>query len=120
MLSYLAIADAVAPTHSMGLWSLVSGASGVAKGVLVLLAIMSLVGWYIIGYKFMYIRRATQESDEFLEAFWGSKDISKIYERAKNLERSPLAHMFVAGYSELSRLEGGEDRDGDLETIERS
>lgn len=106
---------------SMDVWSLVSNASGVVIGVMALLALMSLVGWYIIGYKYLVIARASRESDEFLEAFWRHKDIEQVYKEAQRLGASPLSKMFVAGYTELSKLAGGtRDREGDLENVERA
>jgi biopolymer transport protein TolQ len=120
ILSSLAVA---AEPVNMGTWALIRGASGVVIGVMVLLALMSLVSWYIIGFKYLYISQATRESEQFLEAFWRSKDIEAIYKVAQGLGRSPLSSLFLAGYTELSKLQSGgtaHDRDGDLENVERA
>lgn len=113
----------LAATTNMDTWSLIKGASGVVIGVMVLLALMSLFSWYIIGYKYLFIAQATRESDAFNDAFWRSRDIEAIYKVAQGLSKSPLSHLFLAGYTELSKLQatgGSSDREGDLENVERS
>jgi biopolymer transport protein TolQ len=118
MPSFLVLAN----TANMDTWSLIAGASFVVQLVMLLLLVMSLVGWYVIGFKVLFIARATRESDSFLEAFWRSKDIDAIYATAQGYPYSPVSKLFIAGYTELSKLQGGTsaDRDGDLENVERA
>jgi biopolymer transport protein TolQ len=113
---------ALAEENDLGTWALIKGASGVVIAVMVLLALMSLLSWYIIGYKYLFISTATRQSDEFMEAFWRSKDIEAIYKVAQRLNRSPLSHLFLAGYTELSKLTatGSHDKAADLENVERA
>jgi biopolymer transport protein TolQ len=115
---------ALAAGTKLDTWDLIRNASGVVIGVMLLLCAMSLVGWYIIVYKWMVLGRAQRQSDQFLDAFWKARDITAIYQTAQQLEASPLARMFVAGYQELSKLQQGQndrgDRDGDLENVERA
>jgi biopolymer transport protein TolQ len=103
-------------------WELIKHASGPVIGVMVILITMSIVCWYIIATKYMYLASAARESEAFLDAFWRSKDIEAIYKEAQGLGRSPLSHLFLAGYTELAKLQGGSqrDRDGDLENVERA
>ncbi len=108
----------------MSTWSLISGASGAVLAVMAVLVLMSIFCWYIIGFKFLFLRRAAGESARFNDTFWQSKDIEQIYRSAKALENSPTAHMFIAGYSELAKLSSdnpsNSDRDSDLEQIQRA
>jgi biopolymer transport protein TolQ len=108
----------------MGIWSLIEQASPVVKGVMALLAVMSVFGWYIIGYKYFYVKRAAAESDRFLDSFWRSRDIENIYKSAQALRQSPVSQMFLAGYNELAKLSSSEgpnrDREADLANIHRS
>jgi biopolymer transport protein TolQ len=101
---------------------LILGASGVVMVVIGLLVLMSVLCWYIIGFKYLQLARARRESESFAEAFWQSKDIDAIYEQARTVATSPLAAMFLAGYSELGKVQrskgAGQDRDGDLESVE--
>jgi biopolymer transport protein TolQ len=108
----------------LGVWSLVQQSSPVVKGVMGLLAVMSVVGWYIIGYKYLYVRRAARETDRFIDSFWRSRDIEHIYKNAQALRASPVSSMFLAGYSELAKLSSdpsvGRDREADLDNILRA
>jgi biopolymer transport protein TolQ len=96
----------------------------IVKIVMILLAVMFIVGLYIIIYKTMYIRRASGESNRFIDSFWRSRDIEQIYKQAQALRNSPVSQMFVAGYTELAKLANDEnlkgDREGNLANIERS
>lgn len=108
----------------MGTWDLVIGASGAVKAVMVMLLIMSIFSWYIIGFKFLYLRRASRESSLFGDSFWRSKDIEQIYKNAQALRNSPVSAMFLAGYTELAKLSTDEphtrDREADLENVQRA
>jgi len=110
---------------------LVLQSTGVVMGVLALLALFSVISWYIIGYKLFYLHRAQSESEKFLEVFWRSKRLDAIYQSAEELKRSPISQVFKAGYIELSKIkgnDGGEKADkadkaawlGDMQSIERA
>jgi len=96
----------------------------IVQAVMILLAVMFVVGVYIIIYKRLYIGRASAESARFIEAFWKSRDIEQIYKQAQALRNSPISQMFVAGYTELAKLHSDEqlkdDREGNLANIERA
>ncbi len=129
---------AAAKSNSMDLAQLLGRASGVVMAVLILLALLSVASWYIIIYKFTSLRRAQTEGERFLEAFWRAKRIDEIYQTAQQMPHTPLSQLFVAGYTELSKLlpsenpgatdpyrpqgSGGAMKDsiGDLEAIERA
>jgi biopolymer transport protein TolQ len=107
----------------LDVWDLIVNASGVVIAVMVLLALMSVVGWYIIGYKYFFFSRAIRQSDQFEEAFWRGKDIQVIHSTAQGLRHSPLSNMFLAGYSELAKIQQSGpsvDKDGDLDAIARA
>jgi biopolymer transport protein TolQ len=108
----------------LDLWSLVVQAHWVVKGVMLLLAGMSIVGWYIIGYKYIHIRRADGESGKFLDSFWRTRDIEQIYKQAQSYRNSPVSAMFLAGYTELAKLEADHrpdrDKEADLENVQRA
>ena len=107
-----------------GILDMFAKASLLVKLVMIMLAIMSIVGWCIITYKYLYIRRATRESKRFLESFWRSRDIEQIYKHAQALRNSPVSAMFLAGYNELAKLASddkpGRDREFDLDNVHRS
>jgi biopolymer transport protein TolQ len=114
---------ALGAAAKLDLLQLVAGASAPVIGVMVILVLMSIYSWYIIGYKYLLLSAATKETDQFVDAFWRSRDIEAIYKVAQGLQRSPLSHLFLAGYTELSKLQSGgpsTDREGDLENVARS
>jgi biopolymer transport protein TolQ len=111
----------------------------VVRGVLFLLVCLSIIGWYVIGYKTLYLNRAQKESLRFLEAFWQAKRLDAVYQTAEGLKRSPVAQVFRAGYVELAKLQSARQKEvavaaaggaaatdralseiGDLENIERA
>lgn len=116
------------PDQKLDILQLVLNASGVVMGVLVLLGLFSVISWYIIAYKALYLARAQSESASFLENFWRSKRLDAIYKTAEEKRRSPISQMFKAAYIELSKIKGqggseGERGDsllGDLQSIERA
>jgi biopolymer transport protein TolQ len=123
MIDQFTLALAAPAAVQLDPFELIKHASGPVIAVMVILVGMSLVSWYIIGFKALYLSAATKESEQFMEAFWRSRDIEAIYKVAQGLQRSPLSHLFLAGYSELSKLQAGgpsQDRDGDLENVERA
>jgi len=125
----LALAQAEAQKQ-LDVMQLLQESSGVVLGVLIVLVLMSLVSWYIIGYKLMYLRKARRESNDFLDTFWRSKRLDNIYKEAEGLKRAPISQVFKAGYIELSKLKSqSKDEDGSstmsgqltgIENIERA
>ena len=96
----------------------------IVQFVMVVLAVMFVIGLYIIIFKTLYLRRATSQSTQFMDSFWKSRDIEQIYKQAQALPNSPISQMFVAGYTELAKLASDdnlkEDREGNLSNIERA
>jgi biopolymer transport protein TolQ len=88
---------------SLDALNLVWQASWVVQFVILLLVVLSVISWTIIGIKWRELRRAEQDSEAFLEVYHdGSLDAA--YGAARDLERSPLAAIFLAVHAEMSRL----------------
>jgi biopolymer transport protein TolQ len=79
-------------------------ASGVVMGVLFLLISLSVVSWFIIGYKALYYARASSQSTKFLDEFWNAQRLDAVYQSSEALADSPVAQMFRAGYVELTKV----------------
>jgi biopolymer transport protein TolQ len=75
----------------------------VAKGVLFLLMIFSLVSWAIIIYKGLSLHRANSQSETFLEIFRKSSKFSEVNSICSQLKASPLVGVFQAGYLEVNQ-----------------
>jgi biopolymer transport protein TolQ len=87
--------------NSLSLVQLVMQSSLMAKGVLLLLLIFSIVSWTIICNKLSTFRRAISEDRRFLETFSKTENLTHIYNFAKELRGSPLSRVFLIGYREL-------------------
>jgi len=56
--------------------------------VLILLIVMSAACWGIIYFKWRTIRRAQEQSIEFLEAFWSSKRLDAIFQVSEKFQKN--------------------------------
>ncbi len=88
---------------SLDALSLIWQASWLVQLVIGLLILLSVFSWAIILAKWRELRRAEQDSEAFLEVYQeGSLDAA--YQLAKQLDRSPLASIFVSAYAEFNRM----------------
>jgi biopolymer transport protein TolQ len=111
-------AEATPNEGSLSVIRILLETSGVVLGAIVVLAIMSLLSWYIIGYKIFSLNRAERQSDAFLDRFWQSKRLDEIYQSLDEFEQSPVAEVFRAGYIELSKLKEKTD-DGQTQSMQK-
>ncbi len=88
---------------SLGVLDLVFQASFIVQLVLLGLFTLSVLSWAVIAYKTRELRRAQQDSEAFLEIYHAGS-LDEAYSAAKDLDRSPLAAVFLAAYNELRRL----------------
>jgi biopolymer transport protein TolQ len=129
-LQSLRVALAAAPRGAeLDYLEVVTNGGPVVVGVLLLLALASVVSWAIIIWKWRQLRRAQDESVRFLETFWQSKRLDAIYQAAEALSASPISQVFRAGYVELSKVtanrkpeaEGAmSEQLGGIENVERA
>jgi biopolymer transport protein TolQ len=91
-------------TEEVTIGTVLAEASGMVLAVLVILVLASVISWFIIGFKWLSLARASHQSRQFTEAFWDSKRFDAIYDTAKRLDRSPVSKVFQAGYVELRKL----------------
>jgi biopolymer transport protein TolQ len=102
---------------SFDLLQLVWQASWLVQLVILLLAAASVVSWAAIVFKWRELNAAEQDSEAFLETYHeGSWDAS--YEAARNLDRSPLAAIFLMTHAELKRFAKYRGRSGGGEPAE--
>jgi biopolymer transport protein TolQ len=90
-----------APAAGQGLFDFFRESGPIAKSILALLAVFSLISWAIILGKTFQIRRASRQSREFLDAFHRSHRFSEVNALANRLRFSPLVGIFQAGYAEI-------------------
>jgi biopolymer transport protein TolQ len=88
---------------SLDILDLILQASWLAKLVLLLLAVASIVSWAIIAFKWRELRRAGEDSEAFLEVYHEGS-LESAHDAARELSSSPLAQIFLEGYGELARI----------------
>jgi biopolymer transport protein TolQ len=115
--------------ESMDIIALLLQASPVVKGVLLLLIFMSVLCWYVIGSKALYLSRAASRSTQFLDSFWKTSRLDDVWKMTEASPPSPVSEVFRAGYVELAKLRrqrgeqgqvAAETHLGDIESIQRS
>jgi biopolymer transport protein TolQ len=99
----LAGADWGVRLASLDILDLILQASWLAKFVLLLLALASVISWAIIAFKWRELRRAAEDSEAFLQVYHESS-LEAAHEAARDLAASPLAKIFLEGYAELGRI----------------
>jgi biopolymer transport protein TolQ len=102
----------------------------VVQAVLIILLLLSIFTWAITIAKYVQIRRARQDSDEFYSIFWDSRSLERVDDSCKRLGASPIAQIFSTGYREMlrvvdavsqNRAKGGKGASTtDLDTIKRA
>ncbi len=128
MMALLLTAPGTESGGGFDLIQLLLQASGAVRMVLFFLVLLSIIGWYVIGYKAFYLAKAHAESQRFLDGFWQARRLDQVYAEADKFKRSPIAHMFKAGYVELSKIQSQKQKGeassfhegGELENVERA
>lgn len=82
--------------------ALVWGASFLVKLVLLILVVLSATSWAIIIYKWRELAGASEDSEAFLEVYH-ENPLQRAHAAARDLDRSPLAVIFLAACSDLKR-----------------
>ncbi len=96
-------------------------AGPVGQLVMLTLLLFSLISWFIIFMKARLYKKTNRETNEFLETFWTSNNLNEASEAAEEFEYSPEATVFIAGYSELQKINKIRNRKEDtpqMETLE--
>jgi biopolymer transport protein TolQ len=83
--------------------SLVSDSGPVAKAVLLILLIFSVLSWSIILSKWASLRRARAQSGRFLRAFRKAQKLQDVMAVSEQFKPSPLVPVFENGYDEFRK-----------------
>ncbi len=106
-------------------WTYLASTGAVARIVLFILLIFSVLSWAIIIQKQSAFKRVRRGSKDFLRIFRQSKKLSDIRSSAVQLKGSPLPPVFEAGYREIEAQvdtseSSGKPRVRSLDSIQRS
>ena len=108
MLLFPLLAQAQPQAFSGGIAGLIAHSGWMARSVLLLLLVFSLVSWAIIFYKGASLQRARSQSATFLDIFRRSAKFSEVNAVCPQLKASPLVGVFQAGYIEVNQqVRGG-------------
>ena len=107
----------VASESEISVSGLLLKASFVVQLVLLILLFMSVLCWWVIGYKALSLRRARVSSKLFLEEFWSATSLDEIWARHRPgaisstpnagngaTTNCPTLSVFQAGQMELEKL----------------
>ncbi len=88
-------------SSSMGVVELIMHSGPVAKFVLAVLFIFSILSWAIILQKMSAYRNSRKQDREFLTQFSKSRNLTQVNKLALEMKHSPVARVFLTGYREL-------------------
>jgi biopolymer transport protein TolQ len=87
-----------------GLIALVADADFIVQFVLLVLVGMSISCWVIIFDRVKHLYHAHENTQAFLTQFWNADSLDDINQEVGALGDSPVANVFLKGYSELGKL----------------
>ena len=93
-------------------------AGPVGQLVMLTLLIFSIVSWSIVIMKARLFKKVRLDSEDFIETFWNSSNLSEAYTNASEFEYSPQAEVFVAGFGELEKINKIRNRIDDGKTAD--
>jgi len=112
-----------------GVLELVVTAGPIAKAILLILAIFSIVSWALIVEKWWQFRRVRRQTLAFLKVYREARTPAVVQASARKLRESPLAQLYTAAYNEVGGARDVVDQvldDGDeisaarLEIVQRA
>jgi biopolymer transport protein TolQ len=96
------LGDALPGSSTWSMVEIIAESSPINKGVLILLALLSIASWSIVLYKLYAFQKSARQTASFLEVFRRSNKFSEVQAVCRSLGHSPLVGLFQAGYAELT------------------
>ena len=90
-----------------GIAELILSAGPVAKFVLIVLAVFSIICWALIVEKWWEFRKIRRDTMSFVRIFREARRFSVVYAAAKKYRESPFAQLYLAAGQELATAFGG-------------
>ncbi len=88
----------------LSITDMVLHAGPIGQLVMLTLLIFSLVSWTVVIMKARLFKKVRLDSEDFVETFWKSSNLSEAYNAASEFEYSPEADVFIAGFGELEKI----------------
>jgi len=93
---------AMVQAQGVNLWEVVLHSGMVAKVVLLVLAVFSVVSWVVIFQKAALLSRSRGVTERFRSVFRRATDWRELKASSSDFSASPLMGLFTAGYSEVT------------------
>jgi biopolymer transport protein TolQ len=87
---------------SSGVLELILNAGPIAKVVLAILLLFSIISWALIVEKWWQLRRVRRQTLAFMKIFREGRRPSVVHSAARKFRDSPLAQLYAAAYGEIS------------------
>ncbi|WP_307988497.1 protein TolQ, partial [uncultured Pseudomonas sp.] len=113
-----------ATMEHMTIWGLISDASLLVKGVMLILLLASLLSWFLIVRRSAILRRSERDMDNFAGRLRGQGELNALYRESRDAsqEDAGAERVFAAAYSEYAQLkqQPGVDAEGVMQGVERA
>lgn len=86
---------------------LVFNAGILAKSILIILLVLSVVSWTIMVEKARFFRRQSQQSKKFIELYGRERSLSELARSSRAVPDSPEANLVASVHSEIEQGEMG-------------
>jgi len=116
----LTLPTAFALLLQVSLWELIAGSPLIAKAVLAILFMISILSWAIIFAKWNMFRQARTANLRFLRAFRKANGLESLALASEQFPAAPLVAVFDYGYEEVDRQVRGRGRLVNKAAIERN
>lgn len=87
-----------------GFLNLIIGSGPVARIVLAILLLFSIVSWAVILERWRLFAKGQKQSKRFLKAFHGQDDLHQLGQAAHHFPDSPAANVYVSVYTKFAKL----------------
>ncbi|MBT7334555.1 MAG: protein TolQ [Gammaproteobacteria bacterium] len=110
--------------EQLSVFELIVNASLLVQLVMALLALASLVSWVMIFQRWVFLRRASIEVEDFEAHFWSGIDLRQFYGELEGEDATlnGIERIFVSGFREFTRLtdQSGADADAVMQGVQRA
>lgn len=88
----------------LSITSMIVSAGPMVQFIMATLLVFSVVSWTIVLMKWNLLRKIRIDSEDFVQRFWSSANLNEAYKDAEEFTYSPEAAVFIAGFSELQKI----------------
>ena len=100
-------------SQDLSILHLILNASLVVQAVMLMLASVSFMSWYYIFSKWLTVKQAKRQTEQFERDFWSGGDLNNLYQSAVNNRHGTgsMERIFEAGFREFAKLRSQKNLD---------